>query len=155
MGMMFVNDADMKIVGTSLQGYVSATYNELVTAFGEPGSTGGSWMGQGTPPFYADYDAGDKVTAEWMLAFAVAGGDPEDCDGGIDKCDSVVATIYDYKTGYTPMELYDWHVGGNDQDAVRFVQSRLDEVSERKELKEHLEEVHRRDVKHGLYSDVV
>jgi hypothetical protein len=37
--------------GTSLQGYVTAYYHELVEVFGEP------------------TDSGDKVTAEWCLEF--------------------------------------------------------------------------------------
>jgi len=38
--------------GTSLQGYVTAYYHELVEVFGEP-----------------DLTNGDKVTAEWCLEF--------------------------------------------------------------------------------------
>lgn len=37
--------------GTSLQGYVTATYDELVAVFGKDGGSG------------------DKVTAEWVLQF--------------------------------------------------------------------------------------
>jgi hypothetical protein len=40
--------------GTSLQGYVTTTYAELVAKFGEPTFTNG-----------------DKVTAEWVLDFKV------------------------------------------------------------------------------------
>jgi hypothetical protein len=124
--MAFTNSDRVPVVGTSLTGYVKTTYKKLVEAFGEPTDTGSSWLGKGSPPYYADYDAGDKVTAEWVLAFAVGGGDPD--DGGMDDSASVIATVYDYKTGYTPMEEYNWHVGGFDNNALRFVEMRLAEV---------------------------
>jgi hypothetical protein len=48
---------------------------------------------------------GDKTTAEWCFI--------------TDK--GVVFTIYDYKTGSTPLGDYDWHVGGGDQEALEAV----------------------------------
>jgi hypothetical protein len=48
--MKFTKDAYAD--GTSLQGYVTAYYHELVEKFGEP-----------------DLTMGDKVTAEWCLEF--------------------------------------------------------------------------------------
>ena len=124
--MTFTNSDRIPVIGTSLTGYVKTTYDALVKAFGEPTDVGASTLGKGDPPYYADYDAGDKVTAEWVLAFAVGGGDPE--DGGMDDSDCVIATVYDYKTGWTPMEEYNWHVGGFDQNALRFVEMRLAEA---------------------------
>ena len=47
--MKFTTDASVN--GTSLKGYVTATYAELVARFGEPER------------------GGDKTTAEWALAF--------------------------------------------------------------------------------------
>jgi hypothetical protein len=47
--MKFTTDADVN--GTHLQGYISATYDQLVERFGQP--DGG----------------GDKTTVEWCLAF--------------------------------------------------------------------------------------
>jgi len=47
--MKFTTDADANM--TSLQGYMPARYEELVTVFGEP------------------TDSGDKTTAEWALEF--------------------------------------------------------------------------------------
>ena len=47
--MRFTTDANRN--GTSLQGYITATYAELVDKFGEP------------------EDGGDKTTAEWALEF--------------------------------------------------------------------------------------
>jgi hypothetical protein len=38
--------------GTSLQGYINATYDQLVARFGQPD------------------EGGDKTTVEWVLAFA-------------------------------------------------------------------------------------
>jgi hypothetical protein len=48
--MKFTKDSNAS--GTSLQGYVTAYYHELVAVFGEP-----------------DLTNGDKVTAEWCLDF--------------------------------------------------------------------------------------
>lgn len=48
--MKFTKDANAN--GTSLQGYVTAYYHELVAVFGEP-----------------DYLGGDKTTVEWCLEF--------------------------------------------------------------------------------------
>ena len=128
--MVFTNSDQVPTIGTSRIGTIETTYDTLVKAFGEPTDTGASWLGKGDPPFYADYEEGDKVTAEWTLAFAVGGGDPE--DGGMDDSASVIATVYDYKTGYTPMEEYNWHVGGlmdsQGNNALRFVEARLAEV---------------------------
>ena len=77
---------------SGLRGYVDTHYGELVSVFGQP-------------------DAGpnadlDKTTAEWRLKFE----------------DGTVASIYDYKTGRTPMGDYAWHVGGYDDRAVELVQ---------------------------------
>jgi hypothetical protein len=47
--MKFTKDADVEM--TSLQGHVSAKYDQLVAVFGEP------------------TDSGDKTTAEWALQF--------------------------------------------------------------------------------------
>jgi hypothetical protein len=88
--MMFVNDCDP--CGTSLMGYMNATYYDLVTVFGEPN--------------YGPNDSmDDKVTCEWNLTFE----------------DGTVATIYDYKEGSTPFYNYDWHIGGHNMDAVTHV----------------------------------
>lgn len=77
------------INGTSLQGYIRASFRNLVHVFGRP---------QVGPH---DYDA-DKITCCWELEFE----------------DGVIATIYDWKTGETPLTEYDWHVGGRSTAAV-------------------------------------
>ena len=91
--------------GTSLQGYVTATYAELVAKFGEPTFTNG-----------------DKVTAEWVLDFKVVKDGEEDFD-------YVTATIYDwkrYEEGAPVLnEVYEWHIGGYSETAVSRVQETL------------------------------
>ena len=93
-------DKDASITGTSLQGYIEATYDDLVKAFGEP--TFDSTKG----------DEGDKVHTQWALEFE----DEED--------NLVVATIYDWKedSAYNSrVGRYRWHIGGNSYDAVEAV----------------------------------
>ena len=77
--------------GTSLQGYINATYDQLVAAFGAPD--------------YGPDDQGDKVTCEWCFEFE----------------NGVVATIYDWKRDCTPYGYYEWHIGGETKQAVWLV----------------------------------
>src|SRR6056300_530935 len=91
--------------GTSLVGYVEATYEELVYAFGEP--------------TYDDPSADDKVSTEWNLKFYDEDWDRE-----------VIATIYDWKDydgGKTSRsgKPYRWHVGGKIPAALWAVQEHL------------------------------
>ena len=51
------------------------------------------------------FRGGDKITCEWNLRFV----------------DGTIATIYDYKEFSTPMEEYDWHIGGYNKYAVKRV----------------------------------
>lgn len=46
-----------------------------------------------------------KVNSEWIIRFA----------------NGEVATIYNYKTGTTPTDDYDWHIGGNKKWVVAAV----------------------------------
>ena len=91
--------------GTHLQGHFTATYDELVDAFGEP--------------TYKAEDAGgfDKVWTEWNLEFKVP---TEDGD-----FDSVTATIYDWKEegpyASRTSKPYSWHIGGFDWRAEQAV----------------------------------
>ena len=80
--MKFITNANAH--GTHLQGYISATYDQLIARFGQPEF------------------GGDKTTVEWCLEFE----------------DGTIATVYDWKEYRTPMGMYDWHIGGNDQMAV-------------------------------------
>lgn len=84
--------------GVSLKGYVRATYLDLVEVFGEP-SYGPD-----------DYEL-DKTTCEWHLRFE----------------DGTLATIYDWKTGETPTQLYSWHVGGKSMKAVDLINETFEE----------------------------
>lgn len=91
-----------KINGSSLRGHLDVSYDTLVAVFGEPHSDGDAY----------------KVQAEWELEFE----------------DGTVATIYDYKQGDAyngpgqgtpPERVTDWHVGGFNADAFRYVKDAL------------------------------
>ena len=76
---------------TGLKGEFPITFSELVEIFGAP-----------------DYGPNcdlDKTTCEWRLQFE----------------DGTIASIYDYKVGYTPMGEYEWHIGGHDTKAYTHV----------------------------------
>jgi len=80
---------------TSLKGYVRTTFKDLCLKLG--------------PPTYGPYDTGgDKVTCEWKIL-----------------TDKMVVTIYDWKTEETPMDEYDWHVGGHMFDVIDAAQNIL------------------------------
>lgn len=81
--------------GTSLQGYVQATFSQLCEVLGEP----------------APYECGDgKVLAEWLLQ---------------DEETDVVATVYCYKETEIPLASYRWHIGGFNQKAVNLIRAVL------------------------------
>lgn len=81
--------------GTSLQGYVQATFTELLEALGEP----------------APYESGDgKILAEWLL---------------IDKDTGVVATVYCYKEKEIPLASHRWHIGGFNHKALDLIREVL------------------------------
>jgi hypothetical protein len=94
--------------GTSLQGYVYQTYARLVEVFGEPSHDGDGY----------------KTDAEWTLT---------------DEKGNVV-TIYNWKDGPnycgrdgTPVEeIYEWHVGGKDENVVELVQATMPHAKVRK-----------------------
>jgi hypothetical protein len=75
----------------SLKGYVVTTFDHIKSVFGDPIS------GPTDKPY-------DKVSCEWVITFK----------------DGTTATIYDYKTGKTPMNEYRWHIGGSGK-AVEYV----------------------------------
>jgi hypothetical protein len=82
--------------GTSRQGSIIATYSQLVNIFG-------------LPDFGPNDRNGDKVTCEWDIEFN----------------DGTLATIYDWKENKTPMDEYEWNVGGNNKQAVWHVMNVL------------------------------
>lgn len=92
----FEVDSGVDLNMSSLQGYVSTTYEKLVDLFGAP--------------TYSDADPNEKVNAEWLVEAKVY--DPEDDDSVYVKF-----SIYNWKTGNVPVEEYNWHVGGFDNYA--------------------------------------
>ena len=88
------NDVTFK-AGSSLQGYMSASYDELVAKFGEP-----TYKAEKQGDF-------DKVWTEWVLEFEV------EEDG---ETDYIYATIYDWKESSPEAsrtgKQYRWHIGG-------------------------------------------
>lgn len=74
---------------TGFKGEFPIAFAELVEIFGQPKYG----------PNCRDLD---KTTCEWALTFE----------------DGTIATIYDYKTDWTPMGEYEWHIGGHDAEAV-------------------------------------
>ena len=101
----FVACDTIDTIGTSYQGVINTTYDEIVEKFGEP--------------TYTDASPYEKVNAQWSLQFDVPTEDGEDYE-------LVTATIYNWKMGYIPTEKYEWHIGGFDFEAVDLVQKVLD-----------------------------
>tara|TARA_E500000318_G_scaffold46204_1_gene43597 strand:+ start:473 stop:826 length:354 start_codon:yes stop_codon:yes gene_type:complete len=98
------NSQSIKTSGSSLIGYVEATYEELIKAFGEP--------------TYKEPSGCGKVTTEWKLEFAHQDGK------------YVIATIYDWMmyddgTACRSGEKFKWHVGGFDYEALELVEEAL------------------------------
>ena len=93
---------NVDITGTGLVGTVRTTYADLVIAFGAP--------------TYTLPDPSEKVNTEWVVKFYDTYWE-----------EYITATIYNWKTGYTPVEGYEWHVGGFDERALASVIAKLDE----------------------------
>ena len=108
----FENSEYVNVNMSSLQGYVKTTYGQLVKAFGEPTETDAS-------PY-------EKVNAQWTLEFTV----PFTDEWGEEDFNYVKATIYNWKDGYIPIEEYNWHIGGFDNEAVECVEKVLDSTKE-------------------------
>ena len=93
---------------TSLQGYsVEATYSQLKQLFGKPSFSSG--------------DPYDKVNTEWCIYGKVYFTD----EYGDKDYEVIQATVYNWKTGSTPTEEYEWHVGGTCYEAVEFIEEIL------------------------------
>ena len=89
---------------TCLQGYsVKATYSQLKQLFGKPSFSSG--------------DPYEKVQTQWCIEGKVFFKD----EYGETDCEYVYATVYNWKTGRTPTEEYQWHIGGHGYEAVDFV----------------------------------
>lgn len=94
-----------KINGTSLMGHVHASYETLVSIFGEPERL--------------TEETGDgKVDCEWIIEFVLEG----------ESKTTVVATIYNWKNGpsYGGLQveqITDWNIGGHSRAAANLVNS--------------------------------
>ena len=86
--------------GTSFKGTVVTTYSKLVDSFGLP-NFGPNDMDR------------DKVTCEWILKFD----------------DDTIATVYEWKNGFTPLGQHEWHIGGRTSTSVDRVLEVLDSVN--------------------------
>ena len=98
----FVACDTINTIGTSFQGTVKTTYDNLVEVFGEPTAMDAS-------PY-------EKVNAEWSV-------EAKDED-------NTVFTIYNWKDGYVPTEEYDWHIGGFDFNAYCVATDILNKLEE-------------------------
>ena len=93
------------ITGTYFQGYIWASYYEMVKAFGEP------LPGDGY-----------KTRAEWALTFTVPTDDP-------DVTEEIIATVYDWKKSDQPVrDVKEWNIGGVASGAVDAVTDYLNYV---------------------------
>ena len=100
------NSQSIKTTGSSLKGYVDATYEELCKAFGEP--------------TYKEPSGDGKVTTEWNLEFEL-----------VDNTKPyVIGTIYDWKRYDNGDECrngneFKWNVGGMDYQALELIEEAL------------------------------
>lgn len=87
-------NAQDAVVGTSLQGYVTASYHQLVEMFGEPTYT-------------AEDFGDDKVTCEWVINYSQVDENGDEDYGTF--------TLYDWKGSkpYDPAQEFTVNVGGN------------------------------------------
>ena len=105
MGSLTWKPNDQFAVGTALRGKVMASYDTLVTVFGEP-----------------NLPASDKVWNEWSLTFEL---------GNIaeDEWDLVDVTIYDWKEPHEHVARYGkygWHICGKGHLGVECVYDALE-----------------------------
>ncbi|NBV37909.1 MAG: hypothetical protein EBR94_11635 [Bacteroidetes bacterium] len=96
---IWTTDPKLNINGTYFLSTIRTTFSKLVETFG--------------PPTCGPNDfSGDKVTCEWRIEFALG-----NC--GDETLTVITATIYDWKTGETPIDvMYDWHIGGKRTDSL-------------------------------------
>lgn len=88
-----------KIIGTSLQGYVTADYSELCKAFGSPGNGDGY-----------------KIDAQWIV---------EDGEIVATVYNYKDGPNYMGEDGRPVRDIMDWHIGGKDERAIDLVRRRL------------------------------
>ena len=68
-------------------------------------------------PSFSSGDPYDKVNIEWCIEGKIFFTD----EYGETDYEYVEATVYNWKTGMTPTEEYQWHIGGHGYEAVDFV----------------------------------
>lgn len=100
--------------GTHLQGYVTATYDELVEVFGEPDLKQSNL-------YNLEWEMEDKIATEWYFI-------GEDWNGQALPC-----TIYDWKDYDAGLRSrsgrpYEWHIGGKSLQAVQAVLRKLGRI---------------------------
>lgn len=96
-----------KVLGTCLQGYVEASYEQLHKLFGEP----------------LEHPDPYKVSSEWIIQFD---------DGSIATIyDYKETNLYDScgpsVEEFRALPLYSWHIGGTSAEAVQRVQDIVDQ----------------------------
>jgi hypothetical protein len=92
-----INKDLMAANGTSLMGYFTATYNEVVAKFGEP----------------LEGD-GYKVSVEWIVVFE-------------DDTVATIYDWKTESPAYTPDEPYEWHIGGHKMKAAEYILAEMAE----------------------------
>ncbi len=104
------NSQSIKTIGSSLSGYITATYKELAAAFGEP--------------TYKEPSGDGKVTTEWNLEFQLTDNYKP----------YVIGTIYDWKTydnGEQCKEgTFKWNVGGFGKGELELIEEAVAGVRE-------------------------
>ena len=114
MGSLTWKPNDEFAAGTSLRGKVMASYDTLVTVFGEPN------MGPG-----------DKTWNEWSLTFEIG-------NVAEDEWDLVDVTIYDWKEPDAEVARrgkHMWHIGAKTHLGVELVYAALgDEILKRNDI---------------------
>ena len=110
------NSKSINTTGSSLIGYVTGTYEELIKAFGEP--------------TYKEPSGDGKVSTEWKLEFEL---DVLEFELADKRKPYVKGTIYDWKRYDGGDECrsgdkFVWHVGGMDYAALELIQEKLEEV---------------------------
>ena len=90
------NDKNINVGGTSLMGYITVTFAQLVDVFGEPGENDGY-----------------KTDAEWEIEFA---------DGKVATIYNWKnGHNYNGCDGEDVEDITDWHIGGKDKNVVELV----------------------------------
>ena len=89
----FADSEEIDATGTSLQGYIVTSREDLMKAFGAP----------------LDYPLGDKVTTEWTIQFD---------NGEV----ATIYDWKRYEEGRPEFnELFQWNIGGHSRDVVSLV----------------------------------